>query len=147
MAFSELCLLSTTQVHKKKPLEPKTNLILNHLSKVNMQFISIAALLPLSTFNLVNSSPAPEPEAEAGNILEKRRGGLYACNAQNWDASEDCVLLHPKIGVCRKILPFVSTPASHAKFCCSPTENMPTEFIDSVSSTGPDCNVECSLFV
>jgi hypothetical protein len=81
MAFSELCFLSTTQVHKKKPLEPKTNLILNHLSKVNMQFISIAALLSLSTFNLVNSSPAPEPEAEAGNILEKRRGGPYACNA------------------------------------------------------------------
>ena len=80
----------------------------------------------------MNSFPAPEPEAEAGNTLEKRSSGLYACNAQNWDTSEDCVLLHPKIGVYRKILLFVSTPASHAKFCFSPTESMPTGFIDSV---------------
>ncbi|CAG8970738.1 hypothetical protein HYALB_00001520 [Hymenoscyphus albidus] len=57
--------------------------------------------------------------------LQKRAGGLYACNAPNFSNSEGCVLLHPVIGQC---------------------SSFPNGFIDRVSSIGPDSDLICTLF-
>lgn len=61
-----------------------------------MQFISL-----VMAFGAIATAAA----SPASSTLERRAGGLFACNAPDFSNSEGCILLHPEIGQCGELGP------------------------------------------